>query len=593
MRILPGTVLALTLMVGACGKEKEDDGDTEKSSQSPSSGIEEIEGVSGTATKVTADAAVYKAPSGSAEVSLDFSEAIKGSAYVIMPFALGDPATIKGATTDQLTFTVTSAGGALRLRDSVLEPEMDDISFDHSRRSLLNRFDPKLGEDQGEWFWSVARKLDMYAMSNKTSFNIDSELTIEETFRNAVKKRRSHSQLTTTLTGDCPAGGGRVVVPDTDDPTTDSSVLIPSAEGSVVSASDYCIVYLSTPETAGSKTEIETSVKGIMKRYKDVIYKDQFTAASSGFTFKPVIVVIDVGDGDKWPQSVVTAGVTGAFISSMSSVAGMPMIYMPSDWSKTSGASTDTALNKKLWHGTLAHEMQHAIMDYYRKRVTSGVEEVPVIDEGLAHYMEDLFGYGEENFGGFAKAYLDVWSLTSPAFIHASEDDKTTRGGAQAFWYYLISQKGGVEFTDGIVSGGKGLDFIASYVKSTTQNGPANIASVFGKTLTQLAGGFFGALAVDGTTTAPSVLKTQDPVSTLVNLTGDKGRTYGMHFNNYGGLAAHPDWDTKLGSVSEVKDIPYYGTKPIYYEVTSVGAKVTLKAQDAIANTAVTVVKVK
>jgi hypothetical protein len=270
---------------------------------------------------------------------------------------------------------------------------------------------------------------------------------------------------------------------------------------------------------------------------------------------------------------------------------------MPADVSrikKNRGVTLDQNLANRQWHGTLAHELQHAIIDYYRlHRSQGGVPETPAVDEGLAHYMEDLFGYGEENFKDFAKAYLDVWSETNPPVLHASDSGKIERGGAWLLWYYLISQKGGVTFTDGTVSGGDGLELVRSVVQNASQRGPAGLAAKFGKDWVETVAGFFGAVVVDGSSipAKPPIFVVQDP-QPVVDLTGNTTKKYGMHFNNFGGLAAvRPFADKMFQSGAALEDVTYYATSPVRLDSPAEGDVVTFESSSDAPNFAVVKVR--
>jgi hypothetical protein len=57
--------------------------------------------------------------------------------------------------------------------------------------------------------------------------------------------------------------------------------------------------------------------------------------------------------------------------------------------------------------------------------------------------MEEIYGYGEENYEGFAYQFLSGWNATTPV-IHADETSPVYRGATLSLLYYLTSQKGGL-----------------------------------------------------------------------------------------------------------------------------------------------------
>ena len=565
---------------------------------------------------------VVKAASGNATVTVDLTQAPKGAQYVLMPFVLGDTSTIQGATADNFTFTLGSAASLdlQPLRDPKLTERlgqafdsgapapvtMSDRELDYGLRSLVNRFDPALGTRQGEGFWRLARRLDQAQSHRFHQLGLagDGEGIYGYWWRLAQDAEAHPPRPTGTHfaldAGSCPTATGTIYVPADASGTPKTLSL---TGGTIVDGGTYCMVYLANPVTGGSKTEIEATVAEVLKRAKTIIFNDTFPAVN-GYTFKPIVAVLDFDQSSsagQWPTADALQ-ISGGFISKESTPAAMPMVYMAADFQKLKinkgSTSYDAALQKKLFHSTIAHEMNHAIVDYYRKRATtSGLVETGAVDEGLAHYVEDLYGYGAENFGGFAGGFLDVWALTAPPILHSTDDSPSIRGGAQSLWYYLISQKGGVTYSGGTFTSGQGLSFAAAVVKNASSKGPANLASNFGADWVTTVGRFFGALVLDGSTVTgvDSAYKVQNPVATVTNLNGDTGRTYGMHFVNYAGKNKidWSTWDKKAPSTTQSDALTYYATQPFIYTVGTSGAKVTFTLSKAIANTAVSVVRIK
>jgi len=508
------------------------------------------------------------------------------SAYVVMPYVLGDLSQIKGATADKFTITVNpdakSGAGFLDVAPDVhggqgfaepgVERVMSASTYDHQRRSLLNRFDPSKGMDQGAWFWHTTRELDQQGAIQAgrpgfASFATDGARPAITDFYARMAQTPPHKRVAPyRLAADASICPTDIIAPDHETPSDTDTLVVPAS--GLVAGADYCIAYVDDPVTA-DKATIQAAIEEILKVYKTVIYQDTFPDTADGYSFKPVIVVVNFADQNKWPQADAYQ-VSGAFIKAMSTAGKRPMLYMAADFQKLPRNKTatdyDKALNTKLWYSTMAHEMQHAIMNYYRGHAHAGVDETPAIDEGLAHYMEDVFGCGQENFGGYAKAFLDVWVNGLP-FLHATDSDDITRGGAESFLYYLTSRKGGLAFTDGVVSGGGGLDFIRKVVTNTQENGPKNLADSFGGDWTETVGDYLGALALDGTaaTTILDKYKVQEPVTTVTDLAGNKNKTFGMHFNGFGGLPATRTWETKFESTKTLDDMVYYATTPVLY----------------------------
>jgi hypothetical protein len=420
--------------------------------------------------------------------------------------------------------------------------------------------------------------------------------SLERSYRKAAgQKKRQAKAFAATTAGDCPADGDEVTTMDVDNPDGESdSIQVPT--GGAVAGTDYCIVYQTDPKTGGTKADIEATIKTTLERYKTNIYKNDF-AAVGDYTFKPIFVIMDFGNDSIWPPS---KQIGGAFVARTSNEMKMPVIYMPTDLQAVTPYKTQASytaeLGKRLWNGTIAHEVQHAIISYFRTKVTAdGDEDLGSLDEGLAHFMEDLFGYGSEQFSQVAKPYLENWAKNANPPIHATDSDLMERGAAHTFLYYLTSQKGGITFTNGIATGGGGLDYINEIVKSANnKNGPENLAAKFGGDWLQTVANYFGALAIDGTAlSADATLKVQDPQS-ISDMNGGTAKQFGMHFNGFGDLSATPwaAWEPKVGTTTDVSST-YYATSPVLYTVKDPAAKVKLTTDTDAANTAVIKVRVK
>ncbi len=534
------------------------------------------------------------------------------SEYVVMPFVLGDTATINGGTADTFTFKLDTSGGAassgaaymLNASEAPAAIHMTPEQYDHQLRLLLNRYDPALGLDQGAWFWKSARRLDAYKQmvagrGPMQLFANGSDVgPVETFFQKAVTRPVPTSNKAMPLTAaTCPTDELQVSGPAAD-VTDGDAVAIPA--GKTVDGGDYCLVFIDDPVTAGTAAQVEATVKAAIARYKTVIYKDTF-APIGDYTFKPIIAVIDFGDASKWPADVQ---ISGAFISSIATILKQPILYMASDFKKleknkdTPEADYDKALNTRLWHSTIAHELQHAFMDYYKVRKAGLKGEVPIYDEGIAHYMQDLFGYGAENFEGFQKLFLAAWSDKdggAQPFLHASDDTDFLRGAAHTFFYYLVSQKGGIEFANGAPTGGGGLDFVASLVKSS-KIGAANLAEVYGGTWTDAVAGFYGALVLDGAKlnegiTAEAVHKVQEP-ETMTDLQGNADKKYGMHFNGFSGVTDSRAYELKLETTPQF-DGTFYASSPILYTGASVDSVKATLSDTAAKNQGIAKVKIK
>jgi hypothetical protein len=549
-----------------------------------------------------------------ASVVIDLSDAEEGSQYVLMPYALGDLATVAGAGTEALTFTVkgeAGAGGAatgggdtadagdelqlmpLRSHKARAAHALSWIERDHLTRTLLNRFDPKLGLNQEPGFWARARALDAAVRGGGVAglaFADAAPGPTESYFQRVATsphRARRHAAASLTASAACPTEGEEIDMPEGSDP---EFVAVPA--GGVVENADYCIVYLADPKTEPSKDAIKSSIEAVMKRYKDVIYKDKF-AAVGDYVFKPTFAIVDTSG---WPEGIKT--VAGIFVGAASVEAGHPLLYLTADIAKvTPGVDADVA--KRVFHGTIAHEMQHAIHHYYRVVVNGGKIDIASVDEGIAHFMEDLFGYGQENFETVAQPFLSDFFDSQKAVLSEQDDSLVARGGGQAFMYYLENQKGPIEFDNGVVTGGPGLDLLVTITKAKT-SGAAGVAAALGVDaagFTKSVGSFMGAIAINGSSIDPIAAQFQtQPIETIADLNGHADKQFGMKFNGWGDLTLLPKdrkWETSTAATSTTESLTYYSTQGLLYTAKAGGAKLTFSLPTEVPNTAVSVVRIK
>ncbi len=558
----------------------------------------------------TGKGTVTKAVAG--KVTVTFPDAEVGAQYVLMPYVLGDLAIEGSDGNTKFTFAVSKAKKAatapkegaglidLSPQFAAAQKPMTASERDHNLRTLLNRYDPSKGTDQGAEFWAIAKAVD----ASGAGLKLHGGPSIEGFYRNTPKAVAKAKHSLPLTAGECPVAN--VVSPDPDMEAGDALKFAPLDFATpAVDGTDFCLVYVDEPKTEADKTKIQATVKAVVDGYKKTIYKDDFTGAT-GYTFKPVIAIIDFANPNRWPTDVAALKVAGVFLGAASSEAKVPMLYMAADFA-TVGGPADAALANKLWHSTIAHEMQHAISNWYHVRKTAGVEETVAVDEGIAHFFEDVWGYGAENFEGYPKKFLDVFSFGTSSFLNAANGGAAeSRGSSQMLMFYLASQKGGVTFgADGRASGGAGLDLITSIVKNSASAGPKGIASSLGADLgawTEKVGDFLGAVVLDGGT-VPGIsakYKTQGRTAGVTDLNGTAGKKYGMTFNGAYGAAAEQTIDhvkeitenAKLDGVTSV-EVEHYMTKPLLYTVTDPDENVIFALPADVPGAAVSAVRVK
>lgn len=545
-------------------------------------------------------------------VTVAFPEATVGEEYLVMPYALGDIATVRGD--DEKTvfnFTVEAAKGSVLGIQPLLDNKfalkgfagsaasalMSDLELQHAKRSILNRFDSRKSGGQGDDFWQLVRNVDRED-ARRSENGVESHDTFESVLKasekNSLTEVRTAKKLS-LLDAVCPSG--EITIPLLDGKGKGAQGLDITG-ATVIDGTDFCIVIVDQP-TATTADEIKTIAADLIATYKAKVYNNAF-APKDGITFKPVIAVIDFNNAAKWPAAI--KNLFGVFSADTTEDAEKPMLYMPT----TLAGLTDAATIKNNWYATLAHELQHANMNYFRKYASATkVEEIPALDEGLAHYFEDFFGFGDLGFSTFAGTYLSLWYNEAPMITDGEAGDTNAgRGAAQSLWYYLTSQKGGVDFDDGKPTGYCGVEFLRAAANST-QNGPQGLATAFGGDWTTTVGNFFGALALDGSSSleVPSRYRTQEIEKDVKNLIGNTS-TYGYSFNGYGSMKKDISWDadrqlTALPKVME--DVPYYAPAPFVYKVADVTAELKISRTDGdgaeltetVQNMAVSVIKIK
>ncbi len=549
----------------------------------------------------------------STSITLTFADGEKGAQYFIMPFATGSTtgsdATQGGdSSVTELKFNVAvsgsstlhmAGGGSGQGFQGNPEPlKMDGRTFDHALRTLLNRFDP-----QNPTHWKLVASLEEAKVTDGPYANgtglVDQPRNLKPIFESL---EHTPSEPSFGFAGVCPSvsevyalgNGGAVSTAPKLDPTLVSL----KAE-----SASYCLYVHNTRGlvTESSVDKIKAGIESALASYKDVIYQDSFAVTKGTYKFQPLFIVLPYGEDSSW----VSPKISAAFVGSLSVAHGRPTLYIASDQSKVN-EETDKSKLVELFHSSIAHELQHAILHYYRytKNLTDTTNltpDAPQFDEGLAHYMEDLLGYGEVNFSSYPQSYLAGFSTSegiNPVLpdITSGTAKAFQRGAAQIFMYYLVSQKKGVTF-DGTVSGGEGLGFIRAFASGTKTN-IAGITAAYGGNWVDAIGGLFGALAIDGASTVkePDEFKVQKPEKDITDTVGTTGKTFGMRFNNFGtidDLKAKLGGFTKLDAAGAAIAVPEYSTVPLLLTLGSANDTVEITTQQKYDNAGVTVIRFK
>ena len=522
--------------------------------------------------------------------NVDLSSASAGDQYIIMPFILGDTSTINGKTSDSAgSFTASSTGASLR----IMTPSNTSTLHDNHQaqlKTLVNRFAPSERNNRIKTYQAIQDiKTNLSLRDGETHRLGEGFMRLEQTIQEANRFKSSYPLQTTT----CPTSFFSLA--------SDSAIDINGSDVYKYENEDFCLVFLeSTVASEQNVTNIELSIQNAIDNFK-VIFDTDFTETVSNYSFKPLIVVAPSDNTNYWPASLESLSVVLA--STLSSSHQRPTIYLAADQTISGSSETDAADN---FHGTIGHELFHAVFNYYRIWVNSdgtGDADTVSIDEGLAHFIEDLLGYGPVNFDAYASAFLAEYPGSHELELISIFDDTQTelanvnRGAAQTFFYYLMSQKGGITFTDGKATSGGGLEFIRTFVKGTTP-GVAGLEAAYGSTWKTAFSDYLEALQVNGSDLAASKHSIQSPEENK-NLI-DGASTFGMQFSNYSGLATLNE-RLASGSYSEPftpeemigVSLNYYELAPYILTITDDGPSFVLTFAEGYTNAGVSVVKVK
>jgi len=131
---------------------------------------------------------------------------------------------------------------------------------------------------------------------------------------------------------------------------------------------------------------------------------------------------------------------------------------------------------------TMAHEFQHLLnfgTKVYKPQVNGGTGSLEALwlDEGQAHFSEDICGYGGENTTLLDQELFTSFSDTS---LITAEDGLTMRAMAMTFVRYLFEQKGAVSYNvDGTVTDGGGAAWLQS-LRAHNGTGADSVTATYG-----------------------------------------------------------------------------------------------------------------
>ena len=537
------------------------------------------------------------------KATVSFTNAEVDQEYIIMPYHLGSIDTVQGGDTSQSEYTVTLPSSA-SLNEFIRDEKSSAGLFQPSTkmqmgqiyRMIMNRFNrTKSIESQDNGVWMLAKHYDELLQQNK-SLNLQVAPTMTAYLKDSISSHKSiktqKNKAKLQLTEACPTDEDEVelfVGVDTDG----NQVSETDSISAVIENDDFCVILVTDElsEKLSDKTLLESTIKSILDTYKTVIYEDTFPV-KNGITFKPYFIIANFEDLVDLGHSSALTSIIGAFNQDLTVSAGRPILLMTETLSGVGLGETDD--NVRQYWGTLAHEVSHAISYYYK----NGLDDL-YIDEGAAHLAEDLFGYkGDGNYENYTSIFLqNRYSGNYPFFVSAaftssdSSLDSYGRAAGQTLLHYLISQKGGITYTDGALSSSAGLKFYADVIKSPDK-GIKNINTIYADeslSWTEIVGNYLGALMLDGSgLDVASRYETTDVITDIKNIQGDAGKEYGFRFNGGDLETAHANISSLDGDTFEQT---FYQTKPFLYKVQSVEDSIVIET--LAENAGVSVVRVK
>ncbi len=533
-------------------------------------------------------------------IGIDLENLSKETQYLIAPFILGKFDEINGRSSTERRKRIsasvlkTSAGQEVdQASQSAFAAKMEISSFDgysHSLRSFWNRFNPRIEDSRSQ---SVRDELELLEAAYNRLRTEDSPAKFLQSVRSVESKLRLSDGRRRASQSACPE---EIFVPNSEEPL-DSNLLTFKEQGQ----GDFCLVLVKDGSLVSEKDPglISESIASALATYK-LIYKSNFDFTRGEYSFRPLVIVVPMDDAEIWPQDPALQ-LAGAFVAAATEEHNRPTIYVPADMTKL-GIAAEKA--KEAFHAAIAHELQHAIVNYHRVwRPSQPLSEIPSIDEGLAHFMEDLLGYGELNFGSFANTFLASTAIDPDVILQdatVTVVNESARGAAQSLTYYLVSQMGGVSFSGGSVDtdNSPGLKFIRDFVEGDAV-GIKGLTTVLNSDWQDLFGGFLGALYIDNAVgfSPHAKFSVQPPIEGISDTTGKTGKKFGMRFNAFAELPTVEERLKQISVLSSTKtdlDIYNYQTKPILVKVDAVSPqKVEIATEAELVNFAATVIRVK
>jgi hypothetical protein len=471
--------------------------------------------------------------------------------YVGVSFLLGN--TTNQTAGDEKSPNTVDNDSVLSLTGKSFAPK--SVNLDYLKKIVANRFHSDVTDE--DEIWDLIKSYDEAANSqnlveNESLYEMYKREQGKSVLQNESKFLVSLPEVTcpTATTVDLGEFGG-VITPT-------------KTEGSGV-----CLLVKDSLSGNVTNQEILDWSSKIMARYGE-IFGDQPNIGA--YSKAPWIVVLDA-------TTVPKVGATNlAVFARLPSEANNHPVLIINSAAMNTASRIDSL-------GTIAHEIYHGISYYYKVKKAGGTLETVAIDEGTAHYFEDIFGNSAKVESSWTLSFLGAALDSIYPVLNAWSTGYTqppARGGAHAFMYYLSDMFGGLKVS-GTSATGSGLELITEMVKSASI-GIVNIENVTKLKIADIVGDFAAAIILDQhpTVKAASGRWTLAEPFAMTSLSGDAVKV-GHRFSY--------DASTLSALSSDDFSSPFYTFSGFLW--TQSGATKKLAFSSTQENNALTLVRVK
>lgn len=536
-----------------------------------------------------------------AEVSISLQNGGADEQFAIIPFVLGSD-DVNGTSSEVVATVGKSDTVNLNNSRTKRSTQVSFDQYDHMMRRVYNSYSYKSITNRPHQILEQLHKLEsMNAKVDGLFPTTQRPFNARKAFSFLAKHAKPKKKMArATVATACPE------FLDLEAVGVEENIDLPDIENSDNNG-EFCIAVIGEEsQTIPDIEEIKASIATAYGNYK-LMYDSLFDQSVDDFQFKPVFVLLPFDSATYWPggqgEDAPLSGVTGAYFHQLSVDNDRPILILPTNLKKVNDALTDAEAVAK-YHATLAHELQHAILDYYRYWVNGDQEDAAIeigsLDEGLAHFMESVNGYANDTFDSFTSLFLQR-TIAAPTAILDDNDSPVNRGAAHSLFHYMVSQEGGITFKDGTVDhteASPGITFLRVWVKGK-YHGVKGLFDAYGKSKMDTIGNFVGALMVDGATnTSPlPIFQNQQIIDDVTDTSGQNNKTFGLRFNNFREV---PDLQDRLDSFTSFANLEqqsislnYYLPQPLLYTTTSSDETINLSFASEVESRGITVVRVK